>query len=341
LLLRLVERADVFIESSNPGVMVGLDLDYERLRKVNPRLVYVSITAFGAEGPKAHYADSELIVWAAAGPLALCRTPDALPVRISVPQAYLHAASDAACGALIALLARAETGFGQHVEASAQVSSTLCTLFAHLAEAVGHRDYSVGAASSSMHKGHSKLDLSGSGSRTEKTKWLARDGLVELHVGLGSAGGRFANALFAWLSEIGACPDEFISWDWVTLPQRILDGEITLDQVERARDLVGEVLARYTRDELVAVAQARGFMLAPLLTTADLLDSAQLNARGFFVPVDEAGRLRALSAPFRSCGADIANLRPAPAIGEHNAEVFAELGLSRAALQNLTERKIV
>src|SRR5262249_21592947 len=69
LLLRLVEKADFLMESADPGVMQDLGLDFATLHRVNPRLIHVSMTPFGAQGPKARYADSELIVWAAAGPL--------------------------------------------------------------------------------------------------------------------------------------------------------------------------------------------------------------------------------------------------------------------------------
>lgn len=338
LLLRLVAEADMLIESAEPGRMAELGLDYAQLRTVNPRLIHVSITAYGSDGPKAHYADSDLTVWASAGPLALSRAPSGLPLRISAPQTFHHAAADAACGALMALLARGESGTGQHVEVSAQASTTICTLFGHLAAAVNHEDYSMANAGSEK----KQLDLSGSGARTIKTKWLVRDGIVEMHVGIGTAAGRFSNALFGWLREIGDCPDEFAGWDWIKVPQRIEAGEITMEQVDRARDHVGDVLARYTLNELVVVAQDKGLMLAPILTTADLLDSPQLVAREFFVPIEEGDRTRLLPAPFNGCGIRHSGIRPAPAIGAHNAEVLEELlGLSVADVAGLVGQGIV
>lgn len=342
LLLGLARRADVFIESAGPGVMDDLGLGYEALRAINPGLVYVSITAFGATGPKAAYADSDLVVWAAAGPLAPHKSEKGLPLRISAPQAFHHAASDAACGALMALLARAASGEGQRVDVSAQASCTLCTLFGHLAAAVGHAAYSTASIQEVSKGPKPSLDLSGSGARTRRTKWEVKDGLVEMHVGIGAAAGRFANALFAWLADIGKRPDEY-AWDWIKIPELVESGEVEVEQMERAREYVGEVLAGFTTQELLQAAQKYGFMLAPIMTTADLLESPHFAARGLFEQVEESGRPRSLPAPFATgCGAGTVRAGAAPGVGQDNIEVFGRLlGLSAAVVQDLAAREIV
>src|SRR5260370_26867944 len=100
LLRRLIERADFLIESHSPGYLSKHNLGFADLAKINPALIYVSITPFGQDGPKAGYADSDLLVLRAAGPLILAGDADRPPVRLSVPQAYLHACADAAVAAL-------------------------------------------------------------------------------------------------------------------------------------------------------------------------------------------------------------------------------------------------
>lgn len=329
-LLRLVAQADVLIESAAPGTMEALGLGYEDLRRVNPRLVHVSITPYGATGPKSGYADSDLTVWAAAGPLALTRAATGQPLRIAFDQTFHQAAGDAACGTMMALLARGEHGAGQRVEVSAQASNTLCTLFGHLAAPVGHENYSMSNAGMKQQtppKGEkvkkTDLDLSGSGARTNRTMWDVRDGTIEMHIGIGTAAGRFSNALFRWLREIGECPAEWAEWDWIAVPDRIEAGEITMDDVERARDHAGTVLARYSKNELVLIAERHGLMLAPILTTADLSDSPQLLARDFFVPGEDGDLM--MTDPFNGCGEHTATLRHAPAPGEHTAQVLSAL----------------
>jgi crotonobetainyl-CoA:carnitine CoA-transferase CaiB-like acyl-CoA transferase len=99
-LLRLIESADVLVESRTPGEMERLGLGFEDLALLNPALVYVSVTPFGQTGPKADWAASDLTVFAASGALWLMGDEDRPPVRTSVPQSFLHAGAEAAAATL-------------------------------------------------------------------------------------------------------------------------------------------------------------------------------------------------------------------------------------------------
>jgi crotonobetainyl-CoA:carnitine CoA-transferase CaiB-like acyl-CoA transferase len=334
LLGRLAGRADILLESYPPGAMRALGCDYQCLHAIHPALIYVTITTFGSSGPKAGYADSDLIVWAAAGPLAPSRDVRGVPLRISVPQSYLHAGADAAAGALIALLARHASGRGQHVEISAQASASLATLSTTLAAAVGHANYQFPAEGPRKTR---QLDLSGSGARTRRSKWQIADGLLELHLGLGPAAGGSANKIFAWMREEGALPAEFADWDWILLPERILAGEISEEQIDRARDAVAAFVRPRRKQELMDIAMQRGILMAPIMTIGDLVESEHLRARGYFATVVESGRARTLPALFAAgCDQGFTALQPAPRRGEHNAEVYAEwLGLGASELRTL------
>src|ERR1700675_2350144 len=127
LLRSLVERVDFLIESHNPGYLHQYNLGFAGLAKINPALIYVSITPFGQDGPKASYADSDLIIMAAGGPLILAGDSDRPPVRLSIPQAYLHACADAAVASLAAHHERTTSGLGQHVDVAAEQSVGMAT----------------------------------------------------------------------------------------------------------------------------------------------------------------------------------------------------------------------
>jgi crotonobetainyl-CoA:carnitine CoA-transferase CaiB-like acyl-CoA transferase len=318
LALRLCADADFVFESETPGVMARRGLAYNDVRHVNPRVVYTSITPFGSDGPKAGYADSELVLWASGGPLYAHRDGDRPPLRISVPQAYLHAAADGAGGALIAHQARARSGLGQHVDVSAMQSVTQATLSRILATAVGDPQGSRLIAKDEQRK----LDQSGSGSGTAGTKWKVRDGYVEMHLAMGPAAGRFTNNLFAWIREEGECDDRLAALDWGRVPELIASGELGLDELERARAIVAEFLTRRTKRELVEASLERKLLAAPVLTVADLAESPQLEAREFWIEL--GGRV--LPGTFAKVDGDaFAFRRPAPRLGEHNAEIFAEV----------------
>lgn len=342
LLLRLAAKADFMIESERPGVMAERGLGHERLREANPAIIHVSITPFGSTGPKAGWADSELVLWAAGGPLLQAQDGDRPPLRISVPQAYLHAAGDAAGGALVAHFARLRSGRGQHVDISVQQSVAQATLSSILAAAVGHENFTLRPEPKSRTRG--TLDLSGSGARTRRSKWPVKDGLVEMHLAMGPAAGRFTNNLFAWIHDEGGCDATLASWDWVTLPARIEADEITEEDLDRVRGLVGRFLAPRTKAALAEIAMRRKLLLAPVATTEDLAGSPHHAQRGFFSTVaDCAGRELRLPGPF-AMGVPQAfvPVTPAPFPGQHDEDVWCGLlGLSSAELAGLREQGVI
>ena len=318
LALSLCAEADFVFESETPGTMARRGLAYEDVQRMNPRVVYTSITPFGSDGPKARYADSELVLWAAGGPLAAHRDGDRPPLRISVPQAYLHAAADAAGGALIAHRAAKRTGLGQHVDVSVVQSVTQATLSRILATAVGDPQGSALVADDAA----GKLDQSGSGSGTAATKWHVLDGYIVLHIALGAAAGRFTNNLFRWLHDEGACDARLAALDWSKVPELIAAGTIDRDVLEQSRSVVAEFLAGKTKREVLEASLERKLLAAPIATVADLAESPQLEARSFWVELGD----HVLPGPFAHVSADaFAFRRPAPRLGEHNAEVFGEV----------------
>ena len=326
---RLCAEADFVFESESPGVMAGRGLGYDDIRALNPRVIYTSITPFGSDGPKASYADTELILWAAGGPLHAHRDGDKPPVRISVPQAYLHGAADAAGGALVAHFARRQSGLGQHVDVAVIESVTQATLSRTLATAVGDPQGSKMIADEAK-VAVGKVDQSGSGSGTAQTKWPTLDGFVELHLAMGPAAGQFTNNFFAWLHDEGACDDRLAAVDWCTAPALLAAGELTLDEVARARSVTGAFLARRTKQEVMEASLTRKLLGAPVYTVRDLAESPHLVERHFWVEVGDAERRRVLPGPFARTAVDAFSVRRrAPRLGEHNAEVLGEvLGLT-------------
>lgn len=109
-LFSLVGKADFIVESARPGEMAGRGLGFEAMRQANSRIVYVAITPFGQDGPHADFPASDLTLAAMGGPMSLQGHPDRPPVRLSLPQAWLHASVEAAVGALTAHALMLRTG---------------------------------------------------------------------------------------------------------------------------------------------------------------------------------------------------------------------------------------
>jgi len=327
----LVKRADVLFEAANPGAD-RLEA-YEAMKALNPGLIHVQVTPYGLTGPKAGYADSDLTIWASGCPLLPVAAVADQPYRISVPQAWHHAVMDGVQGALVAYFERKRSGLGQHVEVSAQASATQSTLSMSLAAAVGHQGFTLRKTVASLKK---QPDLSGSGARTNKSKWTVQDGLVEMHLAMGPATGRFTNKLFQFLKEEGAPgAEEFAEWDWPTIQDRIIADEITEDDLQRARDCVAAFLEPFHKYDAVEMALKQKVLMAPICTVEDLLKSDHQKARDFFREVPFKGRTLHQPGPFaRYNDGAFAPLGEAPEVDADREAVLRDwLGIEPAAFE--------
>ncbi|HML06505.1 MAG TPA: CoA transferase [Xanthobacteraceae bacterium] len=115
---RMVKRADVVIENFRPNVKKRLGIDYRTLARINPRLVYASISGFGQDGPYAERPGFDQIAQGMGGLMSITGLPGQGPVRVGIPVADLSAGLFAALGILVALLEREKSGRGQQVETS-------------------------------------------------------------------------------------------------------------------------------------------------------------------------------------------------------------------------------
>jgi len=115
-LLKLSETADVFVESFRPGVMQRLGVDYATVSKVNPRIVYCSISAFGQDGPYRAHPAHDLATMALAGAIGITLGRDGSPAIPGVAVADIASALQALAGVLMALYRREKTGRGDHID---------------------------------------------------------------------------------------------------------------------------------------------------------------------------------------------------------------------------------
>lgn len=118
VLERMVRKADVVVENFRPDVKFRLGIDYESLKRVNPRLVYASISGFGQDGPYRERPGFDQIAQGMGGLMSITGLPGQGPVRVGIPIADLSAGLFCSLGILVALLAREETGEGQWVQTS-------------------------------------------------------------------------------------------------------------------------------------------------------------------------------------------------------------------------------
>jgi crotonobetainyl-CoA:carnitine CoA-transferase CaiB-like acyl-CoA transferase len=332
LLLRLADRADLLIESLPPGDPAAMGLDHADLAPRNPGLIHVSITPFGRTGPYAAHRASDLVVWAMAGCQSMAGEPGGTPWRVSLAQAPMWTGMHAAMGALLALAARARTGRGQHVDVSAQAAciaalSVAPAFWDVLRENPSRNGVFLGARSVT-------------GARM-RAFWPCRDGYVTFAIYGGAAGRQSNRGLLSWMLDRGAAPGRLAEIEWDTFDVRIC----TQEEIDHLEVPIGAFFATVTKAEFVQEALARGILGYPVATAADIAAHPQLQAREFWreLPGPAAGsHLRHPGAFARFPGWDAGPRRPAPRVGEHNAEVLGgELGLSPAELDALRAQGVI
>ncbi|MBA7623749.1 Formyl-CoA:oxalate CoA-transferase [subsurface metagenome] len=318
---RLVETADFVIESFPPGYMDKLGLGYPALEKVNPGIIMVSITPFGQTGPYKDYKAPDIVAWAMGGQMYPWGDDDRPPVRTSHhSQSYLHAAGEAAGGAMLALYHRQMTGEGQYIDVSIQESVVRVT-------------YGTTASWDMM----KVIQQRGGATHDNTTRifpfkhchviWYLSSGV---QTGLQKMNKNLA--FVKWMDEEGMADDFLKGFDWDTFDLTATTQEV----VNRLEEPTGKFLMLHTKAELLEGALKHRFMLYPVSTTKDILESAQLAAREFWVEVEypELGAAITYPRAFTHSSETPPRIsRRAPLIGEHNNEVYEkELGISRQEL---------
>jgi crotonobetainyl-CoA:carnitine CoA-transferase CaiB-like acyl-CoA transferase len=327
-LRELVSDADVLIESFTPGSLAQRGLGYADLAAANPALIVVSITPFGQDGPKGAWAATDVTLMAAAGPLALTGDHDRPPVRVSVPQAFLHAGAEAAVGTLVALHERRHSGLGQHVDVSAQQAATLATQSHTLCAAVG-------APSNRRVAGGVQV-----GANRVRFTYPAKDGYVSITHLFGSTIGPVTRRLMEWVFECGFCDEATRDKDWIAYTTLLLSGTEPPEEFERVKETIAACTAAHTKAELLEVARERALLMAPVRTLRDVIESEQLTARAWFVPVPVPG-FDAVPHPgpfARFSASPIRYQRRAPQLGEHSTEIRAEYRARRSSARSPSAR---
>jgi crotonobetainyl-CoA:carnitine CoA-transferase CaiB-like acyl-CoA transferase len=315
VLKQLIAGADFLIEAEDPGRLEALGLGDAALEALQPGLVHVSITPFGRTGPKAGWAATDLTLIAAAGLAHLNGEAAYPPVRCCVPQAFAHAAADAAVGALIAHFERRQSGRGQHVDVAAQHSLTLATQFRTL-------DAALGEAPARRLAGG--VVVAG---RFIPLRYPLRDGWVALGPAFLPSTGHFMKRLLSWALEEGFGEPAALDEDWGQFVLRVIRREVDVARFAPIDDTLREFFATRTKAEVVEAACKRKLLLAPIFDLGEFADSPQLAARGFAraVAIGESGEALRFPGPFaRFERTPIRYALPPPRLDAHGAALRVE-----------------
>jgi len=331
LLKKMVAEADFLVESFAPGYLDTLGLGYDVLAEINPKLVMVSITPFGQDGPYSNYQATDIVGMALGGFMYLTGDDDRAPVRISFPHFYLHGGAAGATAAMLAHTYRITSGQGQYVDVSCQqaVAKTL----AHAPQIWDIE----GAILKRM-----GVYRQTSGENRVRINWPCKDGYVNYMVQGGSVA-YSTRALLEWMKEDSFDTADLDAIDW----EKMGYGAITPELMSQLGEPLGDFFKGHTRAELVQGSLDRRILLFPVATPSALQDHSQLEARGYFKELEhpELGATVQYPGAFVKSGdgEDIAGIyRRPPLIGEHNTVIFqGELGITGSELESLKRSGVI
>ena len=326
-LFSLVGKADFIVESARPGEMAGRGLGFEAMRQANSRIVYVAITPFGQDGPHADFPASDLTLAAMGGPMSLQGHPDRPPVRLSLPQAWLHASVEAAVGALTAHALMLRTGQAQFVDVSAQTAMTWTMLQGMVAHAVQGRDFN---------RGGSIVQL---GTINVQLVHECADG----HVVVFPIGGALAKMVEWWVRD-GIVPEDWMTAeDWPMYHVKLLQQQPVAHTIEEVLDAVGAYVRDKTKNQLLEQGIADGVSIAPVNNMEDLTRFRHLQERGFWLTAPlPNGQVAQVPGIFANLSETPMKVRRwAPRLGEHTGEVLGDLlGMSTSQIAAASGRAL-
>lgn len=299
ILKKLVATADVFVENYRPGAFAALGLNYEALAAINPQLIYASFSAFGQKGVRGQQTAYDHVIQATSGIMAMTGTPETNPVKFGSPAIDYATGMTGAFAISAALYQRARTGKGQYID-MAMLDVALMLMSSHLAGYLRNDWHPKPSGNRNPHATNSC--------------YSAKEGLIML----GASNLRQQKRL----------------WTLLGRPEMIKNTNEERE-TDRAREanLLGEIMLTRTADEWERFLQVNHVPAARVRSMGEAVADPQLDSRGIIHRHSggngvEGGFGVPLAAfMFAHDGPRIDS--PPPALGQHNAEIFEELGVTR------------
>ncbi len=314
----LVKKADIIVESFRAEVMARLGLDYETLERLNPKLVMISISNFGQTGPYRDYKISELVLRGMGDQMISSGRADREPMKTGETISMYQVGVVAAVGTVGAFLGSVFQGVGQHVDMSMMEALT-----------VGGPNQKNTCLIAYQYCGEEEPRLLAEMAGYPFGAWPCQDGYFNIF------GGRmYWDRIVKMLGE-----PEFLEDSKWTTPAAQADPYLK----EEFEAFFLAWAMQHTKQECMEIAQKYRVPCVAVQDISEVADSTHFNERGFFVELSHpvVGKLKYPGRPFIMSESPFQVIRPAPLLGEHNHEIYAEVGYSGEDLAHLAEWGVI
>ena len=304
----LVRSADVVITNFRPGVLAKFGIDHVALHRINPEIVTCSLTGYGETGPDAQNPGYDYTIQARAGVMSLAGEPDGPPTKAGISYVDHSGGLSAALGVCAALVERAKTGAGRHIDLG--LFDVQISMLTYLASWQRNSNAELERTSNSAHP-----------SLVPAQNFRTQDGYLSLFVGNDAMWSRFVEAL----------GDETLGDERFTTRQGRLDHKG--DLIDRIQDTLLTGSGRFWEERFGNYGVACGIVN----DIAGALEEPQTAARELIASAEHPvyGRYEHVRGPLSSLRAE--GERPAPLLGENTVEVLDELGYSRTRIETLQQ----
>ena len=300
----LITRAHVLIENNRPGVMDRLGLGYTALSRLNPGLIYCSISAYGQTGPRAQEGGFDLTLQAMSGIMSITGEPGGAPVKCGVPIADFSAGLYGAFAVVAALRKAERSGRGEHLDIS-MLGASLGIAALQTSEYFG--------------SGKDPVKLGSAHPRNAPYQvFRCRDGYF------GMAAGN--NGLWKSVCQVLAHPE------WLA-DARFCTPSLRAQHQNELRELLEREFAQEEATHWLWRFRAAGVPCAPINRYSDVLQDAQVAHMGWVQPLTlpNGVETRTFACPIRVSGETLPIRQPPPALGQHNDEVLGVRSQTKAA----------
>jgi crotonobetainyl-CoA:carnitine CoA-transferase CaiB-like acyl-CoA transferase len=314
--LKLVAQADVVVENFRRDVKHRLKIDYDSLKKINPKIIYGSISGFGQTGPYSERPGVDQIVQGTSGLMSITGDKNGEPTRVGIAISDTSAGMFLGQGILLALIARDQTGEGQWVHTSL-LESMLCKLDFQGARYTMSGD--VPARAGNHHPTNSPMGV-----------FEAQDGQVNLAAS--------SNKMFANLCRV-------ISAEALLQDQRFVKAA---GRIQHRTDLTAEINSRTCQmsvAELVTKLNDAGCPCGPIYDIGEAFEDEQAQSLKMTRTANHPvlGNIDLIRSPINFAGSayETSFSRPAPELGEHTDEILIEAGISEDEISALRQAKVI
>ena len=315
IFFQLAAKADIITENFRPGVVRRLGIDYAAVSKLNPGVIYASMSGFGQTGPYGHKGGFDIVAQGMSGIMMMTGEAGGRPAKVGIAMNDIASGVTALYGILGALIGKLRTGKGQYLETSLLEAGLAWT---HWESGAYFGSGEEPVATGTRHR-----------RSTPYQAYKTKDGYVTVG----------ANNTKLWSNF---CTVVCNKPEWMTDP-RFHDLPSRLANIDALQVEIERVFAARPTAHWVALLDQAGVPGGPVYTYAQILDDPHIRARNMVVEYDHPviGRMKSLGLPLKSTGELTAIRRPAPWLGQHTEEALRGLGVGDDEIRKLFAEGVV